>query len=385
MATPKETIWERAPHTAAKHQILEWYLQAWFPILGKHHKRIVYLEGFAGPGEYTEGEVGSPLKAIDVALEQKAHLQYEIVFYFIEAREDRADHLRKLVEEREDGLPDTFRVIVEQGEFAPKFSGLLDDIESKGLGLAPTFALIDPFGFAGLPMGLIHRLLSYKRTEAFINFAIDPVNRFLSHPDDKVRAHMVELFGVSEDALDATAAARDRFTDLRELYQQQLCRAAKYVRYFTMKGPNDKPIYDLFFASNHPKGLEKMKEAMWRADPDGTFRFSDATDPQQAVLFEAGALSAEQLLAEIVKEFGDQKAAVVETVETWVLERTPFLAPHMRKALKLGEDERRFVVEPVKVDGKRRHGSSFPAGVVIDFTRRPPPPPPTYKQGTLFG
>ena len=43
--------------------------------------------------------------------------------------------------------------------------------------------------------------------------------------------------------------------------------------------------YFLFFATQNIKGLERMKEAMWRVDPLGDFCFSDATDPNGLTLF----------------------------------------------------------------------------------------------------
>jgi len=57
MATPKETLWELDPHTKAKHEILGRYLAAWFPILGTYHSRIVYVDGFSGPGRYKTSHV----------------------------------------------------------------------------------------------------------------------------------------------------------------------------------------------------------------------------------------------------------------------------------------------------------------------------------------
>ena len=33
MALPEPTLWEADPHTLAKHEILKYYLEAWFPIL----------------------------------------------------------------------------------------------------------------------------------------------------------------------------------------------------------------------------------------------------------------------------------------------------------------------------------------------------------------
>ena len=67
VAVPKDTIWPIEPHTAAKHQILRKYLDAWLPILGTYNNRMLYIDGFAGPGEYTGGEPGSPIIALEAA------------------------------------------------------------------------------------------------------------------------------------------------------------------------------------------------------------------------------------------------------------------------------------------------------------------------------
>ncbi len=60
MAPPKDILWELEPHTLGKHRVLRAYLDAWFPILSSWRKRILFIDGFAGPGEYKGGEEGSP-------------------------------------------------------------------------------------------------------------------------------------------------------------------------------------------------------------------------------------------------------------------------------------------------------------------------------------
>lgn len=57
---PKSTLWPREPHTEGKHLVLKEYLNAWFPILGGTQGRIVFIDGFAGPGEYAGGELELP-------------------------------------------------------------------------------------------------------------------------------------------------------------------------------------------------------------------------------------------------------------------------------------------------------------------------------------
>ena len=96
--------WSIEPHTQAKHEILKYYLGAWFPILASIQRRLLYIDGFAGPGEYKGGEDGSPIIALKVAKDHKLsgklqHPGMELVFFFIEVDEARFQNLeRKLAE-----------------------------------------------------------------------------------------------------------------------------------------------------------------------------------------------------------------------------------------------------------------------------------------------
>lgn len=89
----EEVILKMTPHTHAKHEILKKYLGAWFPILSTQSRRILYLNGFAGPGKYNDGSHGSQIIALNVAKEHKLTLASEIIFYFIEKDKKRCRYL----------------------------------------------------------------------------------------------------------------------------------------------------------------------------------------------------------------------------------------------------------------------------------------------------
>jgi len=355
MATPKETLWELDPHTSAKHEILRRYLAAWFPILGTYHSRIVYIDGFSGPGRYKNGEPGSPMIALDVAVNHRKSTTGEIVLWFIEERDDRLAHLKQeLAAVR---VPAHFKVIADSGRFHEKFGSVLGSIEADKNALAPTFAFIDPFGFSGIPFSLIERLLGHKRCEAFITFMVDAVNRFLEHPEDKVVQHIAEAFG-GDEAVKIAKGGGDRIAKLRELYQSKLSSAAKYVRYFEMRDRQDRTQYYLFFATNHELGHLKMKEAMWKVDPDGDFRFSDGTNPNQMVLFEADPTKV--LAAQVRDEFRAKGTVTGFQVRIFVENKTAYLKKHMTASLKQEEESGRLKVEEHKTDGKKRRANSYP-------------------------
>ena len=220
MAAPRQTIWQLEPHTRAKHEILKRYLQAWMIILSQgKFAEILYIDGFAGPGEYAGGEAGSPIIALDTALGFKPPLTAKVHFLFVEERNDRADHLRKQVALRT--LPANFSVIVEGGvTFEAAFEKRYAEFVRNGR-LMPTFAFIDPFGWTGAPFSLVKKILAQRSCEVFVNFMYEEINRFIGHPDQV--ANFNSFFGTDEwkQCVDATDP-RTRNRCLHDLYLRQL-------------------------------------------------------------------------------------------------------------------------------------------------------------------
>ena len=95
-----------------------------------------------------------------------------------------------------------------------------------------------------------------------------------------------------------------------------------------MRNNKDVVDYYLFYATNNIRGLEKMKEAMWKVDESGEFTFSDATNRNQMVLFEK---TPDFLLLEglIFNKFQGQNPTVAQ-IEEFVLAETPFVKSHYK-------------------------------------------------------
>ena len=300
--------------------------------------------------------------ALESAITHGAKLKGELVFFFIEEREDRADYLEGEISKL--AKPTHFAINVERGEFATKLGEALDDLDKDRSQIAPTFALIDPFGFAGVPYTLIQRLLSKDKCEVLITFMADRMNRFLEHPDDAIKAHIVEACGTPE-ALEIAENAADRVAALRDLYQRQLEKAAKFVRYFELRDENDRVVYYLFFATNNPLGHLKMKEAMWKVDPLGEFTFSDSTNPTQQILFPTAPI--DPLVADIRSKFRSSGKIHVASIESFVFDKTGFVRRHMREALLQLESSHQIEVAATKSDGTKRKAGTFPNEALVTF------------------
>ena len=101
---------------------------------------------------------------------------------------------------------------------------------------------------------------------------------------------------------------------------------------------NDSPgklNYHLVFASQHAKGLEKMKEAMKTIDQSGDYTFSDTSVDQTVLQFVFNA--PESFSQKLHAKFRGQTVPL-EQVRDYVLNETPFINPSP-------------VLEPLRKDG----------------------------------
>ena len=340
MAAPTKTIWDLEPHTRAKHEILRRYMQAWMPILSQGgFPKFVYIDGFAGPGRYSKGEDGSPIIALKVALDPRARIESDVTFLFVELRNDRADMLRQVLDEFK--RPPRFSVRVAGGTtFEEAVGSFLDEYAREGQRPPPIFAFIDPFGWSGVPFQLVQRILSSPSCEALITFIYEEINRFIGNPDQE--RNFDAYFGTKDWRKGITLVdpkQRNRF--LHDLYLSQLREAAgvRYVRSFQMRNDKDVTDYYLFYATNSLLGLKKMKESMWQVDPSGEFRFSDATDPRQLVLF--GSEPQFEILRHQLTERFQGQETTIEDIEEFVVAETAFRETHYkRQVLKPLETDR---------------------------------------------
>ena len=286
--------------------------------------------------------------ALRVALEQNAQIGATIRFLFIEKNEERAGVLREIVDDFD--TPPNFQTQVSGGvSFEEVFSRVLDTYNNTGRPLPPTFAFVDPFGWSGVPFSIVREIMSHRSCEVLVNFMYEEINRFLGHPDQE--ENFDTFFGTQdwrEGVGLAGPQARNRF--LHDLYGRQLRDAAgaKYVRSFEMRNERDVVDYHLFYATNNILGLKKMKEAMWRVDQGGEFRFSDATDPNQAVLF-GNEPRFDLLQRQLIAHFRGRDASV-EEIEEFVLAETAFRETHYKRQvlrpLELTEPSMIQVIDP---------------------------------------
>ncbi len=173
---------------------------------------------------------------------------------------------------------------------------------------------------------------------------------------------MRALFGMDvSDVLEGYDGQADRVEHLRAVYARQLQDRAGFdhVQSFAMINSTGNIGYYLFHGTRHRKGVELMKDAMWKIDPGGDFTFSDRLDGQD-VLFSLNP-DLNPLRAEILKRYAGQSAVPAADIVWHTLLHTPYRKAHVRPVLR--ELERERVIQVNRPPGRRQ----FAEGVTINF------------------
>ena len=369
-------VWKAEPHTIAKTEVLRAYLVAYFQILGssKSRQTILYVDGFAGPDQYTNFPHGSPTAALKAAREaitnsQQRWIAADIRCAFIEPDPKRFENMDKKVHPfRSLGR---LKIHTYNAGFVAGLAAVREDIPTPFYKPHPLFVFIDPFGATGAPFSVVREILASDCSEVLINLDADGIARIFRAKDDARHEELLTTIYGDESWIGELTDEQPFPVLCRKalnLYTEKLrsITGVRYIFSFEMQKQAGALNYFLVFASKHPLGLVKMKEAMKRIDQDGSYRFADANVSQPSLF----RFDDPEQYARLMHKHFEGRCVSYEKVENqindYALNQTPFLnAKAMLTVL-----ERQELASVISHDAKRRKGT-FKEGVIkeIQFTR----------------
>lgn len=177
MPTDDTGFWKESQAAARfKHYVVRNQLGAFTGKTGSRaaDHRVVFLDGYAGPGTYDSGQPGSPQIAADVASALAG--MADLAGFFIERRPKHARRLRRLLDEQ--GFTDW---VVHEGTCQDRLPEVL--VEA---GESPLLVFLDPYGL-GIPFDMLlnqvlarpvrNRYSRARKTEVILHFSIAALNR----------------------------------------------------------------------------------------------------------------------------------------------------------------------------------------------------------------
>lgn len=258
--------------TRIKHAILQKYLPAFFHILGTRHPRLLYVDAFAGRGDYSDGDQtvpGSPLHVLNL-IAKTPKFAASVKTYFTEPDPELFEKLSAAVDAFCKSHPEVQRPIMQEKPFREGTEDLFAYLAEEGGRLPPTFLFVDPCGVNGADLGSIGRYAA-EQSEVFLFFNYDGINR-IAGLRDRARGTLSELLG-SDEARDRLIAALEACDTPAErencilTFYLDLLRDQQGWTYtcpfrIEMEGRRSTSHY-LIHATKHPLGFRLMKEVMW--------------------------------------------------------------------------------------------------------------------------
>lgn len=333
-------------------------------------QNLWYIDGFAGPGEYTNSPTGSPVAAITSASKalQSVGGKWKagaIHCVFIEEKPKRFDHLKNKLSKTDN--PTRLHTHLFNGTFVEGLAALRKEVLNPFSPPSPLFAFVDPFGATGVPFADIKDLLSRESSEVLINFDSDGVGRIFRAKEAANHEEILNVIFGDESwkpELAKHLVSHELYRGVLALYKQKLLALPKvrYVFAFEMRSAKNTIDYHLVFASQHPLGLEKMKEAMKTIAKNGDYCFSDAHLNQSSMFrFDEPSAYSPQLFEKF-----RSRAVEYPELNDYALNETPFMNP---KSM-LKDLEGKGMIQVNSSNPKRRKGTFNEASQIsVTFQR----------------
>lgn len=268
-----------SPQTGAKHAILKGYLRAYLRALKNQVKWYHYVDGFAGRGHYDNQQIGSPLLALQILIEEG--IAGRTSTSFVEKEEVFFHELDRSLDASGDSQQLFDSPLRKQGAFHEHIDTILHRPIYSQPGRVATFAFVDPCGVEGVRMGDLRRLLELPFGEVLLFFNYDGVNRLIGGlaAGTHDRQILDDLFGDADcvtqliNDLRAIDNPLDRELIIRDAFVGCLRRNGR-VRFlmpfrFEAKSKQRTSHY-IIHCCNDPLGFKIMKDVMWETGRDET-------------------------------------------------------------------------------------------------------------------
>eukprot|EP00118_Oscarella_pearsei_P022960 m.269472 g.269472 ORF g.269472 m.269472 type:complete len:370 (+) comp40539_c1_seq1:357-1466(+) len=264
----------RKLYMKVKHGILARCLGGWGPVLSSSDSvdRLVYIDGFAGPGKYDDGSDGSPLRALKLLRHHKLSDRFKAVtMVFVEYNRQTLEALKREVDK-------IVSIQTANNDEMPPFVSFMENLKTEfqhflrkykvELKRSAVFTFVDPFGYSTAPMNVIQQLVQCSpKAEVMVNVMSSYMNRSKDVLERRVSLEKALGRRMEEEEY-GNWARGEGVEEIADVYAEELRRrGATYTVQFGMcasKTGVGGITYHLVFASKHKKGRQMMKDAMFK-------------------------------------------------------------------------------------------------------------------------
>jgi three-Cys-motif partner protein len=366
---------ERSDQSEIKARIVQKYFEVWakiiMPSAASYDNKIAYIDLYAGPGRYKDGSASTPLLVLEKAIADPK-MSEMLVTLFNDMNADYSGTLQAEI----DALPG-----IEKLKNKPTIgnSEVDEDAEEyfSKTKLIPSFSFIDPFGYKGLSLKIIHGVIKDWGCDCVFFFNYARINAGLSNP--MVEKHINALFG--DDRANALRAAIEGQQPWKReaLILEALAVALKdqggsYVLPFRFRNESgNRTSHCLVFVSKHILGYKIMKGIMAAessVEDQGVPSFTYSPADEATPLLMSLARPLEKLEGDLLSAYSGKALTMIEIFDDHNVD-TPYVEKNYKEALRKLEEKGVVVCDPPASKRKKIKGVvTFANHVTVEFPKK---------------
>jgi three-Cys-motif partner protein len=373
-ALTKRFFEERTDQSEVKARIVQKYFETWakviMPAASRYENKIAYIDLYAGPGRYKDGAASTPLLVLERAIADPKISKMLVALF-----NDRDANSSSTLQQEIDSLPG-----IEKLTHRPQVLNNEVDVDAEqyfsSTKLIPSFSFIDPFGYKGLSLRIIHGVIKDWGSDCVFFFNYNRINAGLSN--DAVEEHLDALFG-QDRANELRRTVEGKTPNQREaLILEKLASVVrslggKYVLPFQFRNASGaRTSHYLVFVSKHPRGYKIMKDIMASesstADqgvPSFAYCPADAATP---LLFSLSR-PLDALEGLLLTTFAGKSLTMSEVFERHNVD-TPYVERNYKDALRRLEEKGLVKCNPPASSRQKRRGQvTFGNDVLVKFSK----------------
>lgn len=265
------------PHSQAKLDLYQKYLEKYFTILGlaKGITKVNIYDLFSGTGIYENGKVGSPILAFEKVKGNRTFFKERnwseklITLTINDVDKSKIELVQSYIEEL--NSPKICEVKYFSSDTSTLFPQLVKELEDQSR-LERNLLFIDPYGYKTIDPFSIKKLLDNKRTEIILFLPVSFLHRFknVALTEDRncyqaLNDFIKKLFHDQHPILTPEALSIEDFIEyITEGFSFQ---NDFYCVNHTIERSKGN-LFAVFFITSHIYGLERMLSVKWEEDKE---------------------------------------------------------------------------------------------------------------------
>lgn len=364
---------DQTEQSRVKAHIVSSYFRAWSYVIKKWNGPMGYIDLFCGPGKYENDQQSAPLLIINRTLEDPV-LASKMQFIFNDNDPNNIATLKEAIA----SIPGS-DILKKRIHFYDQTVG--QDFYSR-INIPsnmPILSFVDPFGYKGITLNLIDRLISNSGSDCIFFFNYNRINMALSS-NTKFDEYLNGLFGAKrtqelKQQLSLLQPAQREPVVLNALIESLMENKGNYVLPFKFYSTDMlRTSHFIIFVTKHPLACKIMKQIMYTnsaKDCDGvaTFSLEDRKNFgegfQQISLFNRPI---DDLQSDLLNKYSGMQVVVKDICDKVDCDfSNHYIGKNVKDVLKRLEKEGKIEVLSGRKQKMRKGELTMPDGAVIKF------------------